>query len=355
MGIAALGFTPDELTNYFKRTYGKGSYHAAALFRHIYSTGNADIRNVPEYRQSLELAKAVSADFSLVLPKVAKTLSADRTRKFSLLLTDSHTCECVLLPMNGWSTLCISSQIGCARACAFCATGRMGLVRNLATEEIVAQWAAARFVMHEKPRNIVFMGMGEPFDNFDKVVHAIRILSNPNGPNIPKRRISISTAGHVEGIRALTELEKRHGEEAWRTLRLCISINAPGDELRNRLMPINRIWPLQTLKQTLMDSPQAADDDTLHFEYVLIPGINDSPEQAGKLLEWLDGLGGKINLIPHHPTNSDSWGTPNQETINRFHSIIRASGRECRTRRSRGEDIAAACGMLGGEVYEKEL
>ena len=211
----------------------------------------------------------------------------------------------------------------------------MGLVRSLTVDEIIAQWAVLKFLMDLSPRNIVFMGMGEPFDNFDAVLQAVDILSDPRGPNIPKRRISISTSGHVDGIRRLTHLENTKPDNAYRTLHLSVSVNAPDDVLRNRLMPINKIWPLADLKAALLEAPQSHHKDALYFEYVLIPGVNDGEHHAEKLIAWMDGMEAKVNLIPYHPRRKSPWKAPDEKSVERFHRIIRSSGRECRTRKSK--------------------
>ncbi len=347
--LKSLGMTRKELADTFAEKYGKGLYHADALFRHLYSHGDADVRGVPEYQPGQVLAEKISEDFRILLPEMDVLLNDVGTKKYTLTLADGLRTESVLIPMSGWNTLCVSSQIGCGRACTFCETGRMGLVRNLHASEIVAQWAFAKFRMNITPRNIVFMGMGEPFDNFKEIIQAIRILSDPRGASIPKRRISISTSGHVEGIKALTELEFQSPDEAWRTVPIAVSLNAADDVTRNRLMPINKEWPLDELKKVLLDAPQSSIKDALYFEYVVIPGVNDTQEDAARLADWIDGLRAKVNIIPYHPGENRSWKAPDNETMDRFHAVIRSAGIECRTRHSRGKSIEAACGMLGGE------
>ncbi|MCK5249829.1 MAG: radical SAM protein, partial [Spirochaetaceae bacterium] len=192
-----------------------------------------------------------------------------------------------------------------------------------------------------------FMGMGEPFDNFDAVILAIDILSDQRGAAIPKRRISISTSGHVDGIRRLMELENRFPDRAYRTIHLAVSLNASNDIIRSRLMPINRVWPMKELKSALLNSPQSRIKDALYFEYVIIPGVNDDIKHADELNLWMEGMEAKVNLIPYHPTGSSLWSAPDEESLKLFHSVVRSSGRECRTRKSRGKGIEAACGMLG--------
>lgn len=347
VSINCFGYSFEDLTRYFTRNYGKGRFHAAALFKQLYSNGNAEVSELPDFAAAPDLARRIEQDFEVVLPEIQDQVDTSGTQKFTLGMADGAFTESVIIPMAEWDTLCISSQVGCSRGCVFCETGRMGLMRNLTTEEVISQWAAVRFRIQKIPRNIVFMGMGEPFDNFDSVMKTIDILSDQRGAAIPKRRISISTSGHVDGIRRLTALEHKYPEKAYRTLHLAVSLNAPDDVIRSNLMPINRIWPMSDLKAVLLDAPQSRIKDSLYFEYVLIPGVNDEPKHAEKIVKWMDGLTAKVNLIPYHPTGTSPWTEPENETINRFHEIIRASGRECRTRGSRGKGIDAACGMLG--------
>jgi len=347
VSIGGYGYRFENLKDYFSSEYGKGAYHALALFRRLYTVGDASVSAEEEYRLSGELAGKVERDFRVKLPEIQEIYDDDGTLKFTLRLEDGAHIESVLIPMSEWETLCISSQVGCGRGCRFCETGSMGFGRNLKTEEIVAQWASARFTIGRSPRNIVFMGMGEPFDNFDEVIRAVDIFSDQRGAAIPKRRISISTAGNVEGIRRLSELENRNPERAYRTIHLAVSLNAPNDEIRNELMPVNRVWPMAELKSALMDSPQFGIKDALYFEYVLIPGVNDEERHAYELAEWMDGLSAKVNLIPYHPVESYPLPAADDDLVDRFHHILRSLDIECRTRRSRGKDIKAACGMLG--------
>ncbi len=347
-GLRAFGMDRSALLDFFHGCYGKGAYHAEAFFRHLYARGNADVGDVAEFLPAPALALRVSRDLKVILPELSLVQDDGGTRKIAPLLSDGSRVESVLIPMATWHTLCVSSQVGCARGCGFCETARMGLKRNLKTEEIVAQWALARFRLGVAPRNVVFMGMGEPFDNFDSVVQAVRILSDPRGADIPKRRISISTSGHVEGIRRLGELEQRFPEEAWRTVHLAVSLNSVSNAVRSSLMPINRRWPLEELKAALRDLPQASSKDALYFEYVVIPGVNSSAEDARALAGWMEGLEAKVNIIPYHPRKDSPWEAPDEAVMERFFRIIRSAGIECRTRSSRGEKIQAACGMLGG-------
>ena len=347
--LKALGLTREEMIAAFNSEYGKGAYHAEALFRHLYARGSAMVGDLPEYLPAASLASRVEKDYRIVLPPQDAVQDDGGTRKYTLVMADGSRTESVIIPMTDWNTLCISSQVGCRRGCAFCETARMGLIRNLHASEIVAQWAFARFSLGVPPRNIVYMGMGEPFDNFDQVIRSIRILSDPRGAGIPKRRISVSTCGHVEGIHRLTAMETEFPGEAWRTVHLAVSLNAPDDERRNRLMPVNRLWPMSELREALLNAPQSSIKDALYFEYVVIPGVNSSVEDAGMLADFMEGMTAKVNIIPYHPGPERRWEAPDDETMNQFHSAVRSRGIECRTRRSRGKGIEAACGMLGGK------
>ena len=217
------------------------------------------------------------------------------TIKFTLTVDeDSETpleTESVLIPMQGRSgrrtrTLCVSSQIGCAMGCEFCETAQMGLIRNLSSAQIVAQWFAARHVLGEEVNNIVFMGMGEPMDNIEEVIGAIRVLTDHNGPSIASSKITISTVGRIDGIRRLSELV---AEDGFHRLNLAISVNAPDDGIRNALMPINRAMNMDALREALQAFPLHG-GSALLIEYVLIPGVNDSLEQCDRLCEWLEPL-----------------------------------------------------------------
>ena len=347
--IRALGLSRYELIKAFNTEYGKGAYHAEALFRRLFGSGTADVSAMEEFAPAADLARRVEQDYHLVLPSVGRIQNDGGTRKFTLRLAGGDLSESVLIPMSGWETLCLSSQIGCRRGCVFCETGQMGLIRNLDAAEIVAQWAVSRFSLGSSPRNLVYMGMGEPFDNFDQVIRSVRILSDSKGAGIPKKRISISTSGHVPGIRALSALEAEHPEEAWRTVHLAVSLNGPNDRIRDRLMPVNRQWNMGELKAALMEAPQSSIKDALYLEYVVIPGVNDRAADAGELARWMEGLNAKLNIIPYHPRMDSPWNAPDQATMDRFHEVIRREGIECRTRRSRGRGIEAACGMLGGK------
>jgi 23S rRNA (adenine2503-C2)-methyltransferase len=264
---------------------------------------------------------------------------ADGVIKFATLLADGGRIESVIIPIRGRTTLCVSSQVGCARGCAFCATGAMGFRRNLLAEEIVGQVHAAQSRRGGRIDNVVFMGMGEPLDNLDAVVQAIRVMADPHGLDIAYRYITVSTAGHAEGIRKL-------GAFNLTNLRLAVSINAPDDALRSRLMPINRQYPLARLKEELLAFPRGK-RGVIFVEYVLLAGVNDSADQARQLALFLDGLPVRVNVIPFNGGPESVFSAPAPEHVRRFCGWLAEEKLFVRERRSRGQEVMAACGMLG--------
>lgn len=305
----------------------------------------------------------------LALPRITRREQQDAVLKFCL---EAHgtagvspfETESVIIPMNSyrgsnWHTLCVSSQVGCRMGCTFCETARMGLLRNLSAAEIVSQFLVAREVMAErgltpsKPyryflsgiQNIVFMGMGEPLDNFEEVTQAIRVLTEPNGIAFPYTQITLSTVGRIDGLRRLAELN-------WPNLRLAISLNAPNDELRNQLMPINKRMPLAELHRALVAYPLARRGLFL-IEYVLIKDVNDSPEQARETAKWCRDLRCVVNLIPYNPQRDATYETPDEAAIFRFLTELRRNGIFVKRRLTHGRDLMGACGQLGNPALRK--
>jgi 23S rRNA (adenine2503-C2)-methyltransferase len=263
------------------------------------------------------------------------------THKFVLRLRDGAEVESVSMRTDRRLTLCLSSQVGCALKCSFCATGLMGLKRNLAPEEIVAQvismadhhqWRDQRF-------NLVFMGMGEPLANYDAVLHAVRILHEPRGLNLGMRRITISTSGLVPQIRRL----------ATEGLALClaVSLHATTDDQRNLLVPVNRRWPIRELLEAARDYGQAV-GRRVTLEYTLIAGVNDTPEDADRLATFARQLPSKINLIPYNPVPGLAWKRPSDEIVAAFAERLYPRAPAVTVRNTMGGEIWAACGQLGG-------
>jgi 23S rRNA (adenine2503-C2)-methyltransferase len=343
-----LGLSHRQLTELFKHRYGKGAFHATAVYREVFRNGNPEFHRAEAFSKSGGLPAQLQKDLGVHLNSIEKTVEEDLI-KFVTRLEDGLCIESVIIPMSSYYTVCISSQAGCKMGCLFCETGSNGFYRNLYTEEIVGQVYAARFHFGYDIRNVVIMGMGEPLDNFDSVAQAIRIISDQRGLNIAKRHITVSTVGIIEGIRKLAELN-------WRDLNLAVSLNAPNDTIRSRIMPINRTASMEKLRQALMAYPLNR-KSTIFVEYVLIKGLNDSRENARQLVEFLNPLKCKVNLIPVNPnTYADAdtrFDTPSMEDIDRFYDWLIEDGLFVRIRTARGLGLMAACGQLGGrnQVY----
>lgn len=258
--------------------------------------------------------------------------------------------ESVIIPMQGkqrsWRTLCVSSQIGCAMGCTFCETAQLGRLANLAPEEIVGQVVAARRVFGADVRNVVFMGMGEPFDNFDNVVQAVRVLTDPMGLSLGKSHVTISTVGRTDGIRRLAAL-------GWRRINLAVSLNAPSDEIRSQIMPINRVEPMALLREALLAYPLRKCQFFM-IEYVLIPGVNDSHEQAQQLVEYLRPVKCCLNVIPYNPRRESPWPAPREEDVVRFIDWVESAGQFVKRRITKGRDFMAACGQLGNRMLRRQ-
>ncbi|HYE03492.1 MAG TPA: 23S rRNA (adenine(2503)-C(2))-methyltransferase RlmN [Phycisphaerales bacterium] len=262
--------------------------------------------------------------------------------------------ESVLIPMIGRQgertfTLCVSSQVGCAMGCGFCQTAQMGLIRSLAPAEIVAQWFAARHRLGHGVSNIVFMGMGEPLDNYDSVIRAIGVLTDHRGPAIPMSKITVSTVGRLDGLRRLKEQVRRPG---WHRLGVAVSLNAPNDRVRSAIMPINRAMPMGELREVLLDWPMHG-GFKFCLEYVLIPGVNDRPEHARELAEYVRPLPAVVNLIPYNPRQDSPWPAPGEEAVEAFLGWLTAAGAYAKRRRTKGRDTMAACGQLGNPALRR--
>lgn len=263
------------------------------------------------------------------------------TEKFLIRTGDGHDIESVVLPMQRKKTLCLSSQIGCRMGCSFCETGKRGLLRHLTVREILEQFFHARFSLSHSIDNAVFMGMGEPLDNLDAVLKAYEILNDPEGIGLGRKNITLSTSGHVEGIERLALLPTALPN-------LAVSLNGADDAIRSHLMPINRRWNLARLKKALFLFAEKKRKDIL-IAYVLIEGLNDSPEQARQLVAYLEGLPVKINLIPYNAQSGfSSYHPPSIEVQDLFLKTVRERGMRALLRRTKGDHIMAGCGQLGG-------
>jgi 23S rRNA (adenine2503-C2)-methyltransferase len=329
---------------------GKGYRHALHLYQQWMQQGRFEGAD-PLFANAGHLFQDIEALTSRLLPrlltKVEGTPGDSQTLKFLLKLEDGLETESVLIPMKAGWTLCVSSQIGCRMGCTFCETGKMGLIRNLKAEEIVAQVFAARHLLNYPVRNIVFMGMGEPFDNLDAVLQSVAILADERAFGIGRRHITLSTSGRVDGIYHLIE----KGETP---PHLAVSIVAPNDPLRSRLMPVNRRWNLQELKEAMQAFCQKF-RRSIFIEYALLQGVNDEPCHALELAAYLKNLPAKVNLIPYNPQSLSPFCTPTLQRCEQFAYLLRQEGYRVTLRHSKGAQLMAACGQLGNRFLRRQL
>ncbi|GAB4372513.1 MAG: 23S rRNA (adenine(2503)-C(2))-methyltransferase RlmN [Deltaproteobacteria bacterium] len=330
-----------ELETFFAAG-GKERYRARQISRWIYRRGVEEFSAMTDlsrlFREELARSCRISA------PRVEREeRSADGTEKFLVRLEDGEAVESVLIPEEDRRTLCVSSQAGCRWGCAFCATGAQGYRRNLTSAEIVHQVCVAQRRLGERGArltNVVFMGMGEPLENLSELSRAIEILLSPFGFALSGKRITVSTAGLVP---PMLELAARF------PVSFAVSVNAPRDDLRSKLMPVNRRYPLAELVSAMKRIPLRS-GRKVTAEYVLLAGVNDSPRDAAELAQLLAGARIKVNLIPYNPHGADPFAPPPRETADRFREILLSAGVQAITRDRRGADIRAACGQLRGEA-----
>ena len=317
---------------------GQQPFHARQIFRWLYRRGVSDVGEMTDL--SRELRASLAADFTLTTPTLAqREISSDGTEKFLLRLADGRHIESVFIPDTPAMTFCISTQVGCAMACAFCLTGKMGLARNLTAAEIVGQvrLLAGALNMREAPFNIVLMGMGEPLHNYDDTMRALRILADEHGFGLSARRITLSTVG------LLPALERLAREPVMPNL--AISLHAPTDLQRGELVPINRKYGVSDIIAACKRFPLKK-RSRITFEYVLLAGVNDSPQDARRLAKLVAGVKAKVNLIPLNAAAGIPFERPSDEAIDRFARIVSEHGVDVSVRKSRGRDIRAACGQL---------
>ncbi len=320
----------------------------AHLFSWIQRPFTCSFQQMKDIKKEIRTALAQHARISTI-ETASRETSRDGTVKFSFRLADGACTESVLIPEGTRHTLCLSSQVGCAMGCRFCLTGRMGFGRNLLPAEIVNQvlavmeYMVTNGVMRSTPRelinNLVFMGMGEPLANYNNLLAALSILMDEKGLEFTERRITISTCGIVPRIDDL-------GRDV--RINLAVSLHAPDDEKRNLLMPVNRTYPVDELLAACRRFPLSKKKVIL-FEYILIKGINDSPQDALLLAEKLKGIPCRINLLPFNESEEMTYKCPSEEDILVFQKILRDRGLRTLIRSSRGADISAACGQLAGQ------
>lgn len=313
-------------------------FHARQLFSWIYRRGVTDVSAMTDLPKSLRAA--LEADFSVGTPRIVRDeRSADGTRKLVLALADGRTIESVFIPDTPAMTFCISTQVGCAMACAFCLTGKMGLVRHLTAGEIAGQvrvLAKATALLTE-PFNIVLMGMGEPLHNYEQTMKALRMLHDEHGLAISPRRITLSTVGIVPGIERLAQEPLMPN--------LAVSLHATTDEQRTSLVPPNRKYPLGEILDACKRLPLKK-RSRITFEYVMLAGVNDTEADARRLVALLSDIKAKVNLIPLNPAPGIPYERPSDLRVNRFAQILADHHLTVSVRKSRGQDIRAACGQL---------
>ncbi|MEM5476075.1 23S rRNA (adenine(2503)-C(2))-methyltransferase RlmN [Pacificibacter sp. AS14] len=322
------------------------------IWQWIYGWGVRDFDDMTNLSKSLR--EDLKASFVVAVPEVVtKQVSEDGTRKYLVRIAGGHEVEVVYIPETDRGTLCVSSQVGCTLTCSFCHTGTQKLVRNLSAGEIIGQVMVARDDLGEWPEqgakntetrllsNIVLMGMGEPLYNFENVRDAMNIAMDPEGIQLSRRRITLSTSGVVPEI-------ARTAEEIG--CQLAISFHATTDEVRNQLVPINKRWNIETLVEALRAYPRVSNSERITFEYVMLHGVNDSDEDAYRLLELIKGIPAKINLIPFNEWPGAPYKRSSNNRIRAFSDIIHEGGYASPVRKPRGEDIMAACGQLKSET-----
>ncbi len=343
-----LGLSPDALERFFV-AHGEKPFRARQVLQWIYRRGITGFDEMTDLSKSTR--EWLNAEAAVTLPVVqSRHDSSDGTVKWLFASGEGQAIETVFIPESGRGTLCISSQVGCALDCAFCATGAQGFNRNLGSGEIIGQvWHAVR----ELPRrdngdsavtNVVFMGMGEPLANYRNVVPVLELLISDLAYGLSRRRVTVSTSGIVPLIDKL-------GDAC--NVSLAVSLHAPDDDLRNELVPVNKLHPISTLLEACWAYAAKHANRFITFEYVMLRGVNDSLAHADQLVDLLNGRPAKINLIPFNPFPGTRFRRSSADTIRYFQDRLRQRGLVATTRKTRGDDIDAACGQLAGRVSDR--
>ena len=333
--------TERQLADFFKNM-GQPAFRAKQVFTWLH-------RGVRSFDEMTDLSKPLRAQLAetcfITAPTVARkqTSKLDGTVKYLWELADGNCIETVLMQYHHGNTVCISSQVGCRMGCAFCASTIAGKVRDLRPSELLDQVLFTQLDSGLPVSNIVLMGIGEPLDNFDNVMRFLELINSPDGMNIGMRHISLSTCGLVDKIEKLAERDLQ--------LTLSVSLHSPDDESRSKIMPVNRRWPVDTLLAACRDY-FAKTGRRISFEYTMIDGVSDSPEQAELLSKKLAGMGAHVNMIPLNNVTESGLHTSSRQAIHQFQSILEANGITATLRRTLGSDIDASCGQLRRK-YEK--
>ena len=349
-----LEFNLRELTEYLEK-FGHKPYRAKQLLKWIYQSGEHDFSQMTDlaksFRQSLQTTSEIATPFIQL-----DHLSTDGTRKWLLDVGAKNGIEAVFIPETDRGTLCISSQVGCALECTFCSTGRQGFNRNLTSGEIVGQLWLANKMLREQANyqilaqedriitNVVMMGMGEPLTNYNHVVHALEMMLDDHVYGLSRRRVTLSTSGLVPAIDKLRDDCP---------VSLAISLHAADDKLRDEIVPINKKYPLQDLMAACIRYIEKAPRDFVTFEYVMLEGVNDSVDQAKALVKLVKNVPCKFNLIPFNLFPNSGYLCSSRQVINAFKQVLMDAGLVATVRKTRGDDIDAACGQLAGQVQDK--
>ncbi|MHB9119423.1 MAG: 23S rRNA (adenine(2503)-C(2))-methyltransferase RlmN [Burkholderiales bacterium] len=348
MTVNLLDFDLDGLTA-FLGEIGEKPFRAKQLLRWIHQYGERDFANMSDLAKSL---REKLMGVAVIEPPrlIREQQSEDGTRKWLLDTGSGNAIETVFIPEAERGTLCVSTQVGCALECAFCSTGRQGFNRNLTVAEIIGQLWWANKALGRDPKgervisNVVMMGMGEPLLNFDNTVLALKLMLDDFGYGLSRRRVTVSTSGVLPAMERLRESCP---------VALAVSLHAPNDKLRDELVPINRKYPLRELMAACLRYIEDAPRDFITFEYVLLDGVNDTPAHAHELLELTRGVPCKFNLIPFNPFENSGFQRSTPDAIRRFQTVLLQAGQVVTTRKTRGDDIDAACGQLAGKVTDR--
>ncbi|HQT31378.1 MAG TPA: 23S rRNA (adenine(2503)-C(2))-methyltransferase RlmN [Thiobacillus sp.] len=344
----------EGLTAWFTEL-GEKPFRAKQVFHWMHQAGVADFAQMTDIAKSLREKLQLHAVVQAPAISYAHT-SSDGTRKWLFDVGVANGIETVFIPEDDRGTLCVSSQVGCALECTFCSTGRQGFNRNLSVAEIIGQlWVANNSLRGEVNRtsgelaerpvtNVVMMGMGEPLANFENVVTALRVMLDDHAYGLSRRRVTVSTSGIVPAMDRLAERCP---------VALAVSLHAPNDALRDQIVPINRKYPLRELMAACRRYLVHAPRDFITFEYVMLAGVNDQPEHARQLIELTRDVPCKFNLIPFNPFPDSGYEKPRHDTLRIFREILQDASYIVTTRKTRGDDIDAACGQLAGKVADK--
>jgi 23S rRNA (adenine2503-C2)-methyltransferase len=344
-----LGMDRKAMQEYFT-SIGEKPWRADQIMKWIHFNGVTDFQLMTNI--SKDLRNKLAETTEVTVPQIIyEKAAADGTYKWLLRLYDGNCIEAVFIPEKTRGTLCISSQVGCILNCDFCSTGKQGFSRNLTTAEIISQlWIAVRKLskdngLHDHAvTNVVMMGMGEPLLNFDNVIPALNLMLDDFAYGLSKRRVTVSTAGVVPAMLKLKDASD---------VALAVSLHAPNDELRNKLVPLNKKYPLKELMEVCRNYFNNEPRRSITMEYVMLDGVNDTPTHARQLIKLLDGVQAKMNLIPFNPFPHTDYQRSDMDTILAFRDILMRAGINTTVRRTRGDDIDAACGQLVGEVKDR--